>query len=400
MRSDPPRSGAVAVVAGAALLLTAFNLRPGVPSVGALLRDLQAGTGMSTTAAGVLTTLPTICFGVFALLGGVLGRRLGTARALAVGMALTALGLGLRAAVDTPGAVIAWTVPALAGMGVGNVLLPVAVKAWFPERIGRATGAYSLSIVLGTAIAAAVSVPVAEALGSWRFGLGVWALPPLLALPPLVWLARGRDSTHAEEDVPDPAAAATLTRNPRVWAFAGFFGLQSISAYVMFGWLPTIYQDAGIPADTAGLLLSLVIALGAPLALVLPIVAARRDDQRAMAIGLTALIGLAYAGLIVAPAGAPWVWAALLGVGFGVFPFALLLIGLRASTARGVVQLSALTQGAGYLLAAGGPLGFGALRDVTGDWTVPLLVLAVLLVPQAWCGWVIGRPGHVDAAAG
>jgi MFS transporter, CP family, cyanate transporter len=187
-----------------------------------------------------------------------------------------------------------------------------------------------------------------------------------------------------------------MYRNPKAWALAGFFGMQSLAAYVAFGWLPTIYQDAGIPPGTAGLLLALVIVLGAPISVVLPELAAKRADQRPFVVGLTATAAVAYVGLLLAPAQAPWVWATLLGIGMGTFPLALLLIGLRAASSEGTARLSGMTQGAGYLIAAGGPFAIGALHDATGEWTIPLLVLLGLLVPQLACGWVIGKPGHVD----
>jgi MFS transporter, CP family, cyanate transporter len=402
---------AVTAVAGAAIVLVALNLRPAVPSFGALLREVQEATGMSTTLAGVLTTLPPICFGVFGLLGGWLARRMGTARSALLGMALISGGLAARVLTDRPGLIVLLTVPALAGMAIGNVLLPVAVKRWFPRHIGRATGVYSLSLSLGTAAAAAVSVPIAQAAGSWRAGLGVWALTPLLALPPWWWLRRrevdasaagaGEAPVEPGRSMPAPvppssSASGALHRNPKVWAFAGFFGAQSLAAYALFGWLPTIYRDAGIPSETAGLLLALVIVIGAPISLVLPELAAKRDDQRHLVLGLATSAAAAYVGLWLAPSGAPWLWATLLGIGMGSFPLVLLLIGLRASTAQGTAQLSGLTQGSGYLIAAAGPFAIGALNDATGGWSLPLLVLLALLVPQTWCGLVIAKPGAVD----
>jgi MFS transporter, CP family, cyanate transporter len=398
---------AVVLVAGAAILLTALSLRPAVTSFGALLREVQQATGMSSTVAGVLTTLPPICFGVFGLVGGWVGRRLGTAQALLAVAVLTTVGLAARVATDAPLLIVVFTVPALVGMALGNVLLPVAVKRWFPRHIGRATGAYSMVMAVGAALAAAVSVPIAETAGGWRAGLGVWAVVALVAVPCWLWL---RSSTRAGEDgrIPEEAVvlgvaearlgsrAVAARRHPKAWALAGFFGLQGIGAYVLVGWLPTIYRDAGVHPRTAGLLLGLVMILAAPISVLLPELAARRDDQRVLVLGLAAMSMAGYIGLLVAPAAAPWVWATLLGVGFGAFPLALVLVGLRASTAEGTAQLSALSQGVGYLITAGGPFAIGALHDATGGWTWPLLVLVALLVPQLACGLVAAKPGFVD----
>jgi MFS transporter, CP family, cyanate transporter len=410
---------AFAWLALVAIFLTSVNLRPAVTSAGALLREVQLGTGMSGLEAGLLTTLPPVCFGAFGLLAGRLGRRFGTPTTVALGLLLVAVSLVVRPMTDQAWWLLLWTVPALAGMAVGNVLLPVAVKRVFPTRVGRVTGIYSFGLALGTAAAAGVTVPIATLAGSWRLGLAIWAVPALLAAIPWWWLRVVRAPIPPPAAVPASgtavstgAASATGVTAPAVspparpvhhgrqsWALAGFFGLQSLAAYVVMGWLPSIYQDAGIDPAHAGLLLALVVGIGAPISIVLPELAARRDDQRVWVVGLAAMAAAAYLGLLLAPAGAPVLWAVLLGIGMGAFPLALVLIGLRALTSEGTAKLSSLAQGAGYLLAASGPVAIGVLHDATDSWTPPLLVLLALLVPQVWCGLVAGRAGHVDAPA-
>jgi MFS transporter, CP family, cyanate transporter len=391
-----------ALLALAAIFLTSVNLRPAVTSAGALLRDVQAATGMSAVTAGVLTTLPPVCFGAFGLLAGRFGRRFGTARTVSVGLLVVAVSLVVRTLTDDGWWLVLWTVPALAGMAVGNVLLPVAVKGVFPTRVGRVTGLYSFGLAIGTAAAAGATVPIARAAGSWRVGLAIWAVPALLAAVPWWWLrtAPAVRAASASPPAPEPdgrARSVPIHRGVLAWALAGFFGLQSLAAYVVMGWLPSIYQDAGIEPARAGLLLAIVIGIGAPISIVLPEMAARRPDQRPWVVGLAAMAAAAYLGLMVAPAAAPVLWAILLGTGMGAFPLALVLIGLRALTNEGTAKLSSLAQGAGYLLAASGPFAIGVLREATGSWTVPLLVLLGLLVPQVVCGLVAGREGHVDA---
>jgi MFS transporter, CP family, cyanate transporter len=188
-------------------------------------------------------------------------------------------------------------------------------------------------------------------------------------------------------------------RQLKAWALAGFFGLQSLEAYTAMGWLPAIFQDAGVPAARAGALLAVTMVLGVPISLLLPRLAARSDDQRVYVVGLIVVSVSAYLGLILAPAAAPLLWAVLLGIGLGAFPLALVLIGLRASTTRGTAALSSLAQGAGYTLAATGPVTVGALHDLTGEWTWPLLTLVALLVPKLVVGLIAAAPGTVDSAA-
>jgi MFS transporter, CP family, cyanate transporter len=422
----PPvaRAGAPALLLGTVLVLTALNLRAAVTSVGPVLRQLQLDLEMSDTVAGVLTSLPVVCFGLVGLLASRFGRRVGTETALVAALVAIAVGLVVRALAPTAGWLLLSSLIALAGIAVGNVLVPVVVKAWFPYDVGRATGWYSMAIAAGTALPAALTVPAAAALGGWRGGLGVWALPAAAALLPWWWLGRtrrgrggrrGRSGRRADlrdgsAPTADLRAGAAPTGDPgavsaspvavhrqlKAWALAGFFGLQSLEAYTAMGWLPAIFQDAGVPAGRAGALLAVTMVLGVPISLLLPRLAARSDDQRPYAVALVVVSVCAYLGLILAPAAAPLLWAVLLGVGLGAFPLALVLIGLRASSARATAALSSLAQGAGYTLAATGPVTVGALHDLTGEWTWPLLTLVALLLPKLALGLIAAAPGTVD----
>lgn len=396
----------VLVLATLALVLTAFNLRPAVTSLGAILPEVRAGTGTSTAVAGILTSLPPVSFGIAALVGARIGRRFGTAQTLIAAMLVTAATLLLRGTSGSGGAIVVWSVLALFAMGLGNALLPVVVKRWFPGRVGPATGWYALALAAGTAAAAGLTVPITDAAGSWRVGLGAWALPALLAALPWWWLRESRLRGPGSErpDAPpapayDHAIGRRVRRQPRSWALAGYFGTQSLTAYVVMGWLPSIYREAGATPAVAGSLLAVLMVVGGPVSLLIPALAGRRSDQRSLVVALGVCAGVGFGGLLVAPLALPWVWAVLIGVGMGAFPLALTLIGLRAMTADGTAALSSLGQGVGYLIAAGGPVAIGLLHDVTGSWDLPLVAVIGLLVPQVACGLVAARPGVVDGAA-
>jgi CP family cyanate transporter-like MFS transporter len=109
-----------------------------------------------------------------------------------------------------------------------------------------------------------------------------------------------------------------------------------------------------------------------------------------------AFFPVGYLGLVVAPTRAAWLWALLVGIGCGVFPLVLTLIGLRSRTADGTAALSGFTQSVGYALAALGPVGIAALYDATGGWTWPLLALTASTVPMVMLAPVVGRPGHLE----
>jgi CP family cyanate transporter-like MFS transporter len=86
------------------------------------------------------------------------------------------------------------------------------------------------------------------------------------------------------------------------------------------------------------------------------------------------------------------------GFGFAAtFPLSLTLIGSRASTSTQTTQLSALSQGYGYLIAALGAFAFGYLKDLTGNWSLSLIVLIGITAVQLVAGAYAGRDERIAA---
>ncbi|MBP5940498.1 CynX/NimT family MFS transporter [Streptomyces acidiscabies] len=385
-----------------AIVLTAVNLRPAITSLGALLEEVRDGMGMSGGVAGLLTSVPPLCFAVFGITAPRLANRFGATRIVGAGLIALTAGLLLRPYAGGVPGFLAATALALMGIAVGNVLMPVIVKQHFPDRVGPMTGVYSMALALGTATAAAITVPLTGAMGEgWRVGLVVWAGLAGVAVVPWVLFGRGVRRAGADAGAVAPARSREaeplrITRSRTAWALAVFFGLQATGAYVTMGWLPQIFRDAGVSAGTAGLLLAVTMVLGVPLAFVIPRLATRLPHQGpiVVALGVCGLAG--YTGLYAAPAAGAWLWALLLGVSNCAFPLALTMVGMRARTGAGVARLSAFAQSVGYLISIPGPLLIGVLYQSTGDWHVPLTLMALLLVPQTAVGVLAGRKRTVE----
>ncbi|MEU4762816.1 MFS transporter [Actinosynnema sp. NPDC023794] len=372
--------------------LAAANLRPAVTSLASVLGDVRASLGVSTAWTSLLTAVPTLCFGFAAFLAPWLGRRFGMARAVALSLSVLTVGLVLRV-VDGPAAVLGGTFVACAGIAVCNVLIPVVVKESFPGRVGLVTGVYTAALAAGAAVGAAFTPGLESAFGSWRLAVGAWAFLSAAAL--LVWLAGARHGLAARPGVRPARVGRPLFRSPLAWVITVFFGLQSLLAYTVMGWLPQILVDAGVDRTTAGLLLAITMVLGVPVSLIVPPLAARWSGQSWLVLALGVLSVAGVLGLALAPGAAPGLWVVLIGVGMGMFPLALVMISLRTSTGADTARLSAMAQSIGYLISAAGPFAFGVLRGVTGTWTVSMLVLVGLLVVLTGLGWIAGRPRTV-----
>jgi len=375
------------------IVLFAFSLRSAVASLSPLFDHISAEFDLPAAVIGLIGTAPPVCYAVFGLLTPALERRFGLERLAVAAMIVVALGLVARSLAPNAGLLLAGTALVFAAVGTGNILLPPLVKRYFPDRIGLMTTVYSTTMAVSTALPALIAVPVADA-SDWHLSLGLWSVFALVGTIPWIGLAvRHRAETAAagvpdvgdEDDIeePSPRAFGRMWRVPLAWALLVTFAASATMAYTSFAWLPKMLVDiAGVTPAAAGVLLSLFGVMGLPASLAVPLLVARWNATRLL-IGIAIACGfIGLAGLLFAPAAAPWLWVALFGLAPLLFPLVLVLLGLRTRTHEGAVALSGFVQSIGYGIAALFPLGIGLLHDATDSWTGPLIVLAVVARPH------------------
>lgn len=381
------------VLIAVAIVLTALNLRTAITSVGPVLEEIERGLGISSGLAGVITTVPVLCFALIGFTGPALSARYRDSHVLAGALITMAAGLALRSAADGFPLFLAGTALAMVGGALGNVLLPSLVKRYFPTRTGVLVGAYSTAMGLGATLGASGSQPLAEATGSWRWALVVWAVPALVAAA--AWLAVPA-SPGASRQSHSAVRMRSLVHSPTAVALTVFFGAQALQAYVVIGWSAQYLRDSGLSAGTAGLMLGLNALVGLPLSAVIPSLTVRPRLQRPLLAVFVASYVVGWSGLWTAPTTAPWLWMTLIAVGMGTFSMVLALIGLRARTPETVAALSTVTQSWGYVIAGAGPLLVGVLRGVTGGYTGMFVVVLTSVAVLAVAGWISTRQVHVD----
>ena len=374
------------------LVLVALNLRPALSSVAPLLGVVSDSLGLSAAQAGLLTTLPVLCLGVFAPLAPILARRFGTERVV-LGILLTlGGGIVLRSCLGEVG-LFAGSILAGASIGVIGVLLPGIIKRDFAGHAGTMTGVYTMALCLGAALAAGATVPLSHYLGdSWAMGLGFWALPALLAA--IFWLPQVGKRQGAHNVA---YRVQGLLRDPLAWQVTLYMGLQSSLSYIVFGWLPSILIGRGLTPTDAGLVMSGSVIVQLATALTAPWLATRGKDQR---LAIVLVMGLTLAGLfgcLYAPMDSLWSWAVVLGLGQGgTFSLALTLIVLRSRDSHVAANLSGMAQGVGYTLASLGPLAVGVVHEVTGGWDALGWIFAVIGLCAIVAGLGAGRALYVN----
>lgn len=423
MIAQPLWRGRALAVLG--ILLCAFSLRSAVASLSPLLDYITADFPLPTAVIGLIGTAPPVCFAIFGLATPLLERRLGLERVTIIALSAIALGLVLRGFSMGSVSLLATTALIFAGVGMGNILVPPLVKKYFPDRLGMMLTLYTTAMSLSTFLPPLIAVPLADAAG-WRMSLGLWGVFAVAgALPWIAMMMTGRTNVApaprpvtpptatVSTVAADPAELSTgpiaiaptnsrafsrLVRLPLAWSLAVVFSTSSIMAYVSFAWLPSIVSDIeGVTATAAGLLLSLFAVMSLPASLLVPVLVVRFQATRplyavALLSGLTGVAGL----LFWSNAVTVWLWTGLFGIVGVMFPLALVLISIRSRTPESAVALSSFVQSAGYLIAAGFPLLVGVLHDLSGSWTIPLLVIGGVLLASIPFGIIAGRRRTVE----
>lgn len=372
------------------VILLALNLRAAIAGLAPLLPDVQADLGLSRVTAGLLTTLPVLCFAVLSPFAALLGRRVGIELALLLAM----LGIVAGTLVRTPSGgawMLTGTAIIGAGIAVANVLVPTIVKQDFPERQGLMTGLSTAALTGGAALAAAVTAPLAHDTGlGWRGALLV--VGGFAAVAAVVWLPQLR-SRHVAPLI--RMGGSRVLRSPITWQLATFMGMQSMTYYAVLAWLPALLGEKGVSAAGAGWALGLFNLLGIATSVLVPALAGRRRDQRGLGLLTCTWWGAGLLGLLIAPS-LYLLWAVLMGIAQGAgIGLAFALIVLRARNTDSARDLSGTVQAVGYLLGAGGPLVMGVLRDSSGGWSLPLVALCAAVAVMAASALGAGRDRQV-----
>jgi CP family cyanate transporter-like MFS transporter len=392
-----PRGYALFIVGIVAL---GFNLRASITSLPPVFPELSDSLHLSTATLSVLAAAPVLCFAVFSPLAAPLARRFGEERVLLAATILLVAGLLLRSWL--PGLLLfPGTIIAAGAIAFLNVLFPSLVKRRYPRHAGLLIGTYLVSLCSGAILGSLIAVPVFQATGgSVPAALGLWALPAAMAV--LVWLPQRRHRTTPGSQTPPGQRAPGLrsvSRHLLAWQVMAYMGLQSLIYYAALSWLPILFRDRGSGAVNAGTLLALMNLGNAVTALLAPVLAHRVRDQRMLVAVTTAATAAGLIGVWFAPLASAPVWVILLGFGQGAsLALAIYFTTARAPDPATAGALSGFVQGAGYLVAAVGPLAIGLLHSLTGSWTVPVVALLLIAAGQLVTGWPAGRDKILPAA--
>ncbi|HIW95331.1 MAG TPA: MFS transporter [Candidatus Corynebacterium gallistercoris] len=421
--------GLVSLVAVAAVLLTSSNLRSSVSSFPPIAGDVTSGLNASTMFIGLVGMAPTAMFALAAAMSGPLARMLSFRAVTTTAMVLAAAGFGARAVAPNEPIFLAGTMVGLVGVGITNTLLPAVVKNYFPFRLTVMSMAYLVAGQFSMATASVVAVPLANWAG-WRVAIGVWAIPPVLAVicwGVLVYLVtpgapaeRGKHmlhrsrpkalyravrSTRGGNRPPEQGsggggggvAAKNIWRHPVAWGIVAMFAMTSSISYCFITWAPKIIVESGGSPEFGGVIGGVFATVGIVSAIVVPWAVGRfAKGAAAVTVCSCACMYVALAMVLYDPMFHPVGWISLVSLGCSTFPLGMLLVATRTREAKAAARLSSGAQTVGYTVACLGPFGFGALFDATGSWDTGLTVLLGVNTALLVAGLIASRNVYVD----
>jgi len=381
-----------------ALFLAGLTFRPQIVGAGPIFPLIQDDLDVSHAVIGLLGTIPVLCMGLFAPVAPWVARSIGTRSGIFLSIALIGV-FGLSRAV-IPGIVLVilltWGIGA--GMGLGGAMVPVSVKERFALRLGFATGVYTTGVQVGSGVSSAIAIPVAHALGGWRWSLGVFSLVTCLIAPLWLLLTKG-EAPHAPESERPPGLP---WRRPVAWLLVAIFGLTASTYYGLTNWLADSFVERGWSDSDAGWLFAVWNIAAIPGSFLIAWLSDHIGGRRPWLIAVCSGYTLAILGFVAVPSLA-WTWSVVGGIASGgLFSLIMTLPLDLEHDPRRVGALVGMMLGVGYVIGALSPLILGAVRDATGSFTSSLWLIvafSVTLTVLAVCVPRVGRGAHARLGA-
>ncbi|REB11651.1 MFS transporter [Sporosarcina sp. BI001-red] len=373
------------------VILIAANLRAPLTSIGSLITSIRTDLGISHALAGTITTLPLLAFAILSPFAPKIAHKITMEKTIFLSLVVLAIGIVIRSLFGT-GALFTGTILIGIAIAFGNVLLPGFIKMNFPLKVGIMTGMYGVFMNVFAALGSGLSVPLTTvgAIG-WKGSLAFWAIPVIIAIA--VWapqMKKGKDPTDYSKAT--PKEKLSLARSPLAWSITIFMGLQSLIFYTLVTWLPEILQGIGYSMSAAGWMLFLMQFAIIPFTFIIPLLAERLKNQILLGGATAVLFILGITGVLIGNHSLMPLSVIMIGMGAGsAFSLSMMFFSMRTSNAVEASDMSGMAQSFGYLLAATGPMVFGALHDRTDSWTMPLIMLIALAVVILIVGIVAGR---------
>lgn len=388
------KSETILIILG--ILFISFNLRAPITAVGSVVELIQNEYMLSNAAAGFITTLPLIAFAVVSPFVARVSGKIGHTRTMMLGLCLILVGELCRSYTGAAGLFIGTAIIGV-GIAIGNVIIPGIIKLYFSQKVGMITSIYTSGMCIFAAVGAGISVPIAKGLElGWKNALAAWFFLTVLTI--LIWFPQTRKKHIPASDTQKVAGKTSIWRSKLAWWVTLFMGTQSLLFYSLVAWLPTMIVSKGMSDSFAGNMALLFQLMAIPATLLIPVLCDKVKNQRILVLITCMIYAIGMASFLFAHHAALLVFAVIcmsIGMG-GSISLSIAFISLRSPNSARASELSGMSQSAGYLLAAIGPIVTGFIFDIQSSWTIPLILFLVLIAFLAFCGMSAGSNQTVE----
>lgn len=374
------------------ILFVSFNLRAPITSVGPIIDLIQVEYSLNSSMAGFITTLPLLAFAVISPFVAKINHRFGHGLTMFAGLLFMIIGELIRSYTDVFGLFIGTAFIGI-GIAIGNVLIPSVIKHKFKKDMGNVLSIYITSMCIFAALGSGLSIPLTNTFG-WNTSLAIWIFLSIIAL--FIWLPQLKKSeeyNNSDDLLLEEIQSKSIWKSPLAWWVTLYMGTQALLFYTLIAWIPSILIFREFDNHFGGLMLLLFQLVGLPATLLIPIIAGKLKNQKLIVftISFIYLIGM-FIFLFATTSFSVIISMIFLGIGTGgSISLAIAFIALRTPHAKKATELSGMSQSAGYLLAAIGPIFIGFIFDISKSWDVPILLLIVLVIVLIIFGLKAGR---------
>lgn len=375
-----------------AIFLLSMNMRLPIAALPPILPQIIRASGLPTSLAGIITTIPLLLFALGSPLIAKCAARFGRELTVVFFFALLSLGSLLRIKLAIPTLMLGTI---LIGLGIdgGNILLPSTIKDKLPHRellgISLYTGGMNLISAIGIGIGSIIALTalwdLTQTMGA-LFAFSLLSLGGALLLHP----------PNGNSPVPSgPRGSSLLAQSPRL----------GDHRLLWFAGPALLFPDylAAHDAGHRGLCGQAGQPAGNPRPVGVPAVYYHypRPGQNGLVPPLVSLAlpaGPAESWLLRWATGGPGGMAILIGMAGGMsFNLAIDFFSLKTRQPQETVAISNMAQAIGYFFAAAGPLTFGFLHAHLHSWTVVIGLVIILAAGLLVAGWLVDTKGYLVA---
>ena len=334
----------------------------------------------------LLFTSPILMIALVAIPAGIIADKIGLKRTIGIGAIIACIGAVLKGTSSSYSTLLIFSIIFGLGMGFTFANLPKLARSCSSlQQTSLVMGIINgFGLLAGIGLALAITVPIIYPFAKSYHGVFyIWAVPLIIATI-LWWILVNEPpcpSTEIESEKTLSLGLKQILKNRTLWLLAFILLLHNIFFYTWSGWLPTYLLQKGFSSNLTGLLTSIMLWVGIPTILLVPMFYSRINISKRLLIWIPSLI---FAFLAI------WILYASMFSIFLIMVIAGIINILRFNTLLSLpVEImpkehsgvaGGVVVSVGYMGAVIGPSMAGQILDITGSFQSIFIILSVISV--------------------